>query len=61
MFIQPPEGDSYGDLGAAWILHQTFRLHQTYLQFGRHFRVDVDSLVDRTARRARSLKRGIHS
>ena len=60
MFIHSTEADSYADLGATWIFHQTFRLRQTYLQFGRHFRVDVDSLVDRTARRARSLKRGIH-
>lgn len=60
MFIHSTETNLYADLGAAWILHQTFRIHQTYLQFGRHFRVDVDSLVDRTARRARSLKWGIH-
>lgn len=60
MFIHSTESDFYADLGAAWILHQTSRIHQTYLQFGRHFRVDVDSLVDRTARRARLLKRGAH-
>lgn len=59
MFTQSIGTDSYPDLGATWIRHQTARLRQTYLQFGGHFRVDVGSLVDRTARQARWIKRGI--
>ncbi len=60
MFTHATAADFYADLGAAWLHHQTVRLHQTYLQFGRHHRVDVEGLVERIARQARLLEREVN-
>ncbi len=40
---------SYADLGDAWLRDHTARIQQKYLQFGGHFRLDVDSLLSRAA------------
>jgi hypothetical protein len=41
--------NAYADLGDAWRRHQTARLRQKHLQFGQHYRLDVDALLARMA------------
>jgi hypothetical protein len=40
---------SHADLGNAWLRDHTARIQQRHLQFGRHLRLDVDSLLSRAA------------
>jgi hypothetical protein len=50
----PPE--AYADLGDVWLRDQTARLLQKHVQFGRHFRLDVDLLLAGRARAARAAR-----
>ena len=56
MFINANGTNAYADLGDAWLSYQTARLHQKHLQFGRHFYLDVDALLNRAARIARAAR-----
>ena len=47
---------AYADLGDAWLCDQTARLRQRHLQFGWHFRLDLDALLERAARTARAAR-----
>jgi hypothetical protein len=47
---------TYADLGAAWLSHQIAKLGQKYLQYGGHFHIDVDTLLERAARMARAAR-----
>jgi hypothetical protein len=49
MLTEPNRLHSYSDLGEAWLRDQTARILQRHLQFGRHLRLDVDSLLARSA------------
>ncbi len=40
---------SYSHLGDAWLRHQKARIMQRHTQFGRHLRIDIDSLLARAA------------
>ena len=45
----------YKDLGETWRCHQAARIVQRHIQFGQHWRLDLDALlagVARTIRRA---------
>lgn len=56
MFINGNGTNAYADLGEPWLSYQTARLRQKHVQFGRHFRLDVDALLDRAARLARAAQ-----
>jgi bifunctional pyridoxal-dependent enzyme with beta-cystathionase and maltose regulon repressor activities len=47
---------AYADLGSAWLKYQTARIQQRHLQFGRHFRLDLDALLRRLATAARATR-----
>ena len=49
MSTEPNRLSSYADLGETWLRNQKARILQRHLQFGRHFRLDVDSLLSRAA------------
>ena len=40
---------SYSHRGDAWLRDQKARIMQRHLQFGRHVRIDIDSLLSRAA------------
>ncbi len=48
--------NAYADLDDAWVRHQTARLHQRHLQYGRHCRLDVDAVLERAARLVRAAR-----
>jgi hypothetical protein len=56
MLIKAPATRAYADLGEAWLRYQTTRLAQKYLQAGRHFRLDIEVLLDRAGRTARAAR-----
>ena len=43
----------YKDLGESWYFHQAARIVQRHIQFGRHCRLDLDTLLAGIARRIR--------
>ena len=43
----------YKDLGETWYSHQAARIIQRHIQFGRHCRLDLDTLLAGIARRIR--------
>jgi hypothetical protein len=43
----------YKDLGETWYSHQAARIVQRHIQFGRHCRLDLDTLLAGIARRIR--------
>ena len=47
MSIDLKQFHSYADLGDTWLRDHTARIQQRHLQFGRHLRLDVDSLLSR--------------
>ena len=47
---------AYADLGDVWFEDQTARLLQRHLQFGQHFRLDVDLLLAARGRAARAAR-----
>lgn len=47
---------AYSDLGDVWLRNQLARLTQLHLQFGRHYRIDADSLLAGWARTARAAQ-----
>ena len=49
MFSQITQHQAFVDLGDAWLRAQTDRVLQRHLQFGQHRRIDLDSLLSRTA------------
>ena len=53
MYIEPPRNAQYKDLGATWYSHQAARIVQRHIQFGRHWRLDLDALLAGIARRIR--------
>ncbi|WP_211946772.1 hypothetical protein [Cupriavidus yeoncheonensis] len=54
MPINEVRPDAYADLGDIWLRDQSARLMQKHLQFGRHYRSDVEALLARNARAART-------
>ncbi|SAK81613.1 hypothetical protein [Caballeronia ptereochthonis] len=56
MPINGIQSDAYADLGEAWIQDQSARLMQKHLQFGQHYRIDVDALLARSAQVARAAR-----
>lgn len=50
------ESQPYGDLGEAWLRHQTTRIRHRHFQFRRHLRLDVAELLDRAARLMRASR-----
>jgi len=56
MSINGIPSDAYADLGDAWLQDQSARLMQRHLQFGRHYRMDVDALLARSAQAARAAR-----
>jgi hypothetical protein len=48
--------NAYADLGDVWLCDQTARVRQKELQFGRHFRLDLSAVLDRTAQIARAAR-----
>ncbi|MBB3182398.1 hypothetical protein FHW64_006842 [Variovorax sp. Sphag1AA] len=59
MFVQATRPYAYAELGEVWLRHQTARLSQKHLQCGRHFRLEVNEVLDRAAHcvPARSTRR----
>ncbi|MGO4156105.1 hypothetical protein [Cupriavidus sp. YAF13] len=53
MPINEVQPDAYADLGDIWLRDQSARLKQKYLQFGRHYRMDVEALLARNAQATR--------
>src|SRR5262245_244849 len=47
---------AYGDIGDAWLRHRTRFLEQRHIQYGRHFRNDNTTLLERAARAARAAR-----
>jgi len=56
MSIDATATHACADLGEAWLRYQTARLTQKHLQAGRHFRFDIDDLLERAARIARAAR-----
>jgi hypothetical protein len=56
MSIKVTQPEAYADLGDVWLRDQTARLLQKHLQFGQHFRLDVDLLLTGRARAARAAR-----
>jgi hypothetical protein len=56
MYLNATPINTHADLGDAWLRHQTARLHQKHLQFGRHCRLDVDALLVRAAGGSRTAR-----
>lgn len=50
------QSGDYADLGEASLQDQFARLKQKRLQFGRHYRIDVDALLARSAQVARAAR-----
>jgi hypothetical protein len=53
MSMTLPRANDFADLGDVWLRYQTAVIHQKQAQFGGHYRLDVDALLDRLARTAR--------
>ncbi|WP_063925992.1 hypothetical protein [Cupriavidus sp. IDO] len=53
MPINELQSDAYADLGDIWLRDQSARLRQKHLQFGRHYRMDVEALLARNAQATR--------
>ena len=56
MTMNPSATHAYADLGDAWLRYQTARIQQTHIQFGRHFRLDLDALVRQRATATRAAR-----
>ena len=56
MSIKVTRPEAYADLGDVWFRDQTARLLQKRMQFGQHFRMDVDLLLAGRARAARAAR-----
>jgi hypothetical protein len=52
---------AYADLGEEWLRQQLAKLDRKHKQWGRHFRVDVATLLGNAARCARATAAGAHS
>jgi hypothetical protein len=59
MSIKVTRPEAYADLGDVWLRDQTARLLQKHLQFGQHFRLDVDLLLAGRARAARVARAAV--
>ena len=59
MPIKVTRPGAYADLGDVWLRDQTARLLQKHLQFGQHFRLDVDLLLAGRARAARAARAAV--
>ncbi|QQX87718.1 hypothetical protein JJQ59_20030 [Cupriavidus necator] len=53
MPINEVQSDAYADLGDIWLRDHSARLKQKHLQFGRHYRMDVEALLARNAQATR--------
>lgn len=49
MSTETNRSSPYSHLGEVWLRGQIARILQRHLQFGRHLRLDVDSLLSRAA------------
>ena len=49
MSIDLKQAHSYVDLGSTWLRDHTARIQQRHLQFGRHCKLDLGSLLARAA------------
>ena len=49
MSLDLARNDSYAHLDDAWLRHQSARICQRHLQFGQHYRLDLDALLVATA------------
>ena len=56
MPIHTTRTSAYANLDKAWLRNQTARLHQRHLQFLRHFRLDIDTLLARAANLTRAAR-----
>jgi hypothetical protein len=50
MSLDLARNDSYAHLDDSWLRHQSARICQRHLQFGRHCRLDLDALLVAAAR-----------
>jgi hypothetical protein len=61
MSIKVSRPGAYADLGDVWLRDQAARILEKHLQFGQHFRLDVDLLLAGRARAARGARAAVMS